>query len=234
MKQSENESLFHVFFPVFSHSLVRFSKKWRFGFELINQPSLLDWHKTGAAIITRNENDLDCRHQTLPGEILCFYVVVTVSCSQHYICSHGRRCWFWGLLLCSLYAFHVRVGFNVHQFWDNLNTAELQRRSLSVFCVFSWVQPTRRLLPLQNKHEAFRFSDFKTSYFHGNFATCGSSVAESTENISLLICSQINPLPEGESFLQRCFGVRPSRASRHQQADSGEMFSRSLGARPHQ
>lgn len=70
MKQSENESLFHVFFPVFSHSLVRFSKKWRFGFELINQPSLLDWHKTGAAIITRNENDLDCRHQTLPGEIL--------------------------------------------------------------------------------------------------------------------------------------------------------------------
>lgn len=215
MKQSENESLLHVFFPVFSHSLVRFSKKWRFGFELINQPSLLDWHKTGAAIITRNENDLDCRHQTLPGEILCFYVVVTVSCSQHYICSHGRRCWFWGLLLCSLYAFHVRVGFNVHQFWDNLNTAELQRRSLSVFC-------------------AFRFSDFKTSYFHGNFAACGSSVAESTENISLLICSQINPLPEGESFLQRCFGVRPSRASRHQQADSGEMFSRSLGARPHQ
>lgn len=102
-------------------------------------------------------NDLDCRHQTLPGEILCFYVVVTVSCSQHYVCSHGRRCWFWGLLLCSLYAFHVRVGFNVHQFWDNLNTAELQRRSLSVFCVFSWVQPTRRLLPLQNKHEAFRF-----------------------------------------------------------------------------
>lgn len=233
MKQSENESLLHVFFPVFSHSLVRFSKKWRFGFELINQPSLLDWHKTGAAIITRNEMTSTADIRLSRGKY-CFYVVVTVSCSQHYVCSHGRRCWFWGLLLCSLYAFHVRVGFNVHQFWDNLNTAELQRRSLSVFCVFSWVQPTRRLLPLQNKHEAFRFSDFKTSYFHGNFAACGSSVAESTENISLLICSQINPLPEGESFLQRCFGVRPSRASRHQQADSGEMFSRSLGARPHQ
>lgn len=172
MKQSENESLLHVFFPVFSHSLVRFSKKWRFGFELINQPSLLDWHKTGAAIITRNENDLDCRHQTLPGEIclLCLFLGAADTTSS---------------------------------------SSTKQTRSIQI-------------------------SDFKTSYFHGNFAACGSSVAESTENISLLICSQINPLPEGESFLQRCFGVRPSRASRHQQADSGEMFSRSLGARPHQ
>lgn len=62
--------MFHVLFPVFSHSLVRFSKRWRLGLEQINQPSLLDWHKPGAAIITRNENDLGRGHQTLPGEIL--------------------------------------------------------------------------------------------------------------------------------------------------------------------